>query len=87
VDEIIGEQPFECFVSGGGLHNKTLMGGLEKRNKQADFMTLEDLGIPPDAKEAAMMAFFANELVVGEGSVISGVTEEKMHFGKISLPG
>ncbi len=87
VDEIIGEQPFECFVSGGGLHNKTLVEDLKKRNSQADFRALEDLGIPPDAKEAAMMAFFANELVAGEGSTISGVTEDKIHFGKISLPG
>ncbi|MGN8224212.1 anhydro-N-acetylmuramic acid kinase [Gracilimonas sp. BCB1] len=87
VDEIIGDVKFECFVSGGGIHNKTLLKDLKKRNLKAEFKDFEELGISADAKEAAMMAFFANELVAGEGFAIPGVTEEKIHLGKISLPG
>lgn len=87
VDEVVGDQPFDCFVSGGGTHNHTLMNDLNDRMPQATFKSFEELGINPDAKEAAMMAFFANELVGGEGFPIPGVTEEKVHLGKISLPG
>ncbi|MCP9292063.1 anhydro-N-acetylmuramic acid kinase [Gracilimonas sediminicola] len=86
-DEIVGDQEFECFVSGGGIHNRTLMNDLKERNPNATYKDIEDLGISADAKEAAMMAFFANELVTGEGFSIPGVTEEKIHLGKISLPG
>lgn len=87
VDEIIGDEAFECYVSGGGIHNKTLMEDLKSRVPQAEFKPFEELGLPPDAKEAAMMAFFANELVAGEGFAIPGVSEERVHLGKISLPG
>lgn len=87
VDVLVGDQRFECFVSGGGVHNKTLMGDLKTRIPHADIKPFQQLGIHPDAKEAAMMAFFANELVAGEGFSIPGVTEEKVHLGKISLPG
>ena len=86
VDEVARDQEFECYVSGGGVHNITLMDDLRRRIPQADFRPFDELGIPSDAKEAAMMAFFANELVAGEGLSIPGVTEEKVHFGKISLP-
>jgi len=85
-DKVAGEQKFECFVSGGGIHNVTLMKDLEERNPQASFKNFSELGIPSDAKEAVMMAFFANELVAGEGFIISGVTEKNVHLGKISLP-
>lgn len=87
VDEIAGDQKFDCYVSGGGIHNKTLMDDLQKRLPQANFKSFDELGIPADAKEAVMMAFFANELIAGEGFQIPGVKEEKVHLGKISLPG
>ncbi|MEX0722530.1 MAG: anhydro-N-acetylmuramic acid kinase [Gracilimonas sp.] len=86
IDEVAGDTSFECFVSGGGIHNTTLMNDLRKRNPNTEFKSFEELGIPTDAKEAAMMAFFANELVAGDGFPILGVTEEKVHLGKISLP-
>jgi len=87
IDEIVGNKSFDCFVSGGGSHNQTLMNDLNDRLTQATFKPFSELGIHPDAKEAAMMAFFANELVAGEGFPIAGVTEENVHLGKISLPG
>lgn len=86
IDKVIGEQKFQCYVSGGGIHNKTLMDDLVTRVPQASFKPFEQLGISADAKEATMMAFLANELIAGEGYTIPGVTEEKVHLGKISLP-
>ncbi|WP_103664675.1 anhydro-N-acetylmuramic acid kinase [Gracilimonas amylolytica] len=86
VDEIIKDEPFECYVSGGGVHNRTLLKELRERLTKGEFKNFDELGIPPDAKEAAMMAYFANDLIAGKGSVIPGVTEQNIHFGKISLP-
>ncbi len=86
VEGIAGNARFECFVSGGGVHNQFIMNGLKKRLPNAEFKDFDALGFSPDAKEAVMMAFFANELVAGEGFAIPGVSEEKMHLGKISLP-
>jgi anhydro-N-acetylmuramic acid kinase len=87
VDELVGNQSFHCYVSGGGYYNQTLMNDLNDRIPQANFKQFIELGMHPDAKEAAMMAFFANELVAGEGFLIPSVTKEKVHLGKISLPG
>jgi anhydro-N-acetylmuramic acid kinase len=86
VDEIAQNEAFECFVSGGGVHNKTLMNELKERLTMGEFKNFDALGLPPDAKEAAMMAFFANDLVAGKGFIIPGITEQNIHFGKISLP-
>ncbi|MDZ7756359.1 anhydro-N-acetylmuramic acid kinase [Rhodohalobacter sp.] len=86
VDQITNDEAFECYVSGGGVHNESMMKELEERIPQGEFKDFEELGIPADAKEAAMMSFFANDLVSGDGFSIPGVTEEKVHFGKISLP-
>jgi anhydro-N-acetylmuramic acid kinase len=86
-DKILDEnEQADCFVSGGGLHNKTMMKDLKERNSNISFKNFDELGIPSDAKEAAMMAFFGNELVAGEGFSIPGVTKEKIHLGKISFP-
>ncbi|MEX0721477.1 MAG: anhydro-N-acetylmuramic acid kinase [Balneolaceae bacterium] len=87
VDEIAGDEEFECYISGGGVHNSTMINDLKNRLSKAEFKDFEELGISPDAKEAAIMAFFANELIVGKGFSIPGITEEKVHLGKISLPG
>lgn len=86
-DELTGGRTFECYVSGGGLHNKTLMADLKSRVKNAEFKSFDELGLNADSKEAIMMAFYANELVAGKGFPIPDVTEENVHLGKISLPG
>jgi anhydro-N-acetylmuramic acid kinase len=64
-DEIIGEQEFELFVTGGGVHNSVIMKGLKERLLNATFRDLKELGFSGDAKEAVLMAFLANECVVG----------------------
>jgi len=86
VDEITQNEAFECFVSGGGVHNISLMNELKERLTKGEFKNFDELGLPPDAKEAAMMAFFANDLVAGKGFIIPGITEQNIHFGRISLP-
>ncbi|MEX0610143.1 MAG: anhydro-N-acetylmuramic acid kinase [Balneolaceae bacterium] len=86
VDEIAGEENFECYVSGGGVHNTALMNGLKSRMPNAEFKEFEELGVSPDAKESAIMALFANECLAGEGFLIPGTEKRKVHLGKISLP-
>ena len=81
-DEVIGDESYELYVSGGGIHNQALMNGLKENLVNADFRNFEELGIPPDAKEAALMAFLANALVTGEGFLVN---EVKVELGKISL--
>ncbi|MDZ7756356.1 hypothetical protein [Rhodohalobacter sp.] len=82
---VLDDKVFGNYMGGG--HNKPLMSELKERISQGEFKDFEELGIPADAKEVAMMSFFANDLVSGEGFSIPRVTEEKVHFGKISLPG
>lgn len=79
-----GTKEFELYVSGGGIHNKIMMDGLSGALPMAKMFSFEDLGIHPDAKEAALMAFLANELVLGHTFEVNG---EQIGLGKISLPG
>ncbi|MEP2448473.1 MAG: anhydro-N-acetylmuramic acid kinase [Balneola sp.] len=74
-EEVIGNKPFEIFVSGGGVHNSTVMKGLKERLVNAEFKDFEESGITADSKEAVLMAFLANECVVGG----------EWELGKVSL--
>lgn len=76
IDEVVGDAEYELFVSGGGLHNATIMDGLKSRLEQAEFKDLNEFGFSSDAKEAMLMAHLANECVVGG----------EWELGKISLP-
>ncbi|MFY0684466.1 MAG: anhydro-N-acetylmuramic acid kinase [Balneola sp.] len=76
IDEVVGDVEFELFVSGGGLHNATIMDGLKSRLEKAELKDLNEFGFSPDAKEAMLMAHLANECVVGG----------EWELGKISLP-
>lgn len=64
-EEVIGDKPFEMFVSGGGVHNSTVMNGLKERLGNAEFKDFKESGITADSKEAVLMAFLANECIVG----------------------
>jgi anhydro-N-acetylmuramic acid kinase len=74
-DQLIGDQSFDIYVSGGGVHNSEIMKGLKERLLNATFRDLEELGFSGDAKEAVLIAFLANECLVGG----------KWELGKISL--
>ena len=82
VEALIGDVDFECYVSGGGVHNPVIMEGLQKRLPNASFRDLSELGLPADAKEAALMAFLGNALVLGKSFLVNG---KKASLGKISF--
>ena len=46
----------EVFVSGGGLHNKTLMAQLNSLTRNVKYLPFEDLGLSSDGKEAYLFA-------------------------------
>lgn len=75
---------FELYVSGGGVHNKMITEGLRTGLPQAEILPFEQLGMHPDAKEAVLMAFLADELIQGNSFLING---KRVTPGKISLPG
>jgi anhydro-N-acetylmuramic acid kinase len=64
----------EVIVSGGGVHNATLMAGLRAALPHATFRSSAELGIDPDAKEALLFAVLAHELVRGRPANVPNVT-------------
>jgi anhydro-N-acetylmuramic acid kinase len=82
----IGEQHFEIYLSGGGMHNPLLVHKINE-GLGITLRTTDLLGINPDAKEAVLFALLANECLAGgktnfgQRPAIPSVT-----MGKISLP-
>ncbi len=64
----------KMIVSGGGVHNRTLMAGLTRLMRPVPVAPLEDIGLPSDAKEAVAFAVLANETIHGRASNVPGVT-------------
>lgn len=83
LDNVAGDKKYALYVSGGGVHNPVIMRGLKERLGNAELREFKELGIHPDAKESALMAFLANALVLGNSFEIEG---EKVNLGKICLP-
>ena len=77
----------ELIVSGGGMHNRTLMAMLQERFAPAKVTTTTDYGLPGDAKEAILLAVLANETVGGFAGNVPSVTGAKAAtvLGKICL--
>jgi len=77
----------DIFVSGGGLHNQTLMGFLRKAFGPIPIGPLNDLGIDGDAKEALAFALLADATLQGVPSNIPGATGARrpVVLGKIIL--
>jgi anhydro-N-acetylmuramic acid kinase len=57
--------PEELYISGGGLHNKTLLAAIRELLPHCAVRSGDELGIPADAKEAAAFAILANETIFG----------------------
>ena len=77
----------ELYPSGGGKHNATLAGWLKELLPEADWHEAEDLGVPPDAKEAVLFAVLANETLAGAGFPDQGGKgTARLGFGKVSFP-
>jgi len=78
----------EVIVSGGGVHNRTLMGRLRALFHPIPVRTLEDLGLSSDAKEAVAFAILANETISGNPGNVPSATGalRPVVLGKIVPP-
>jgi anhydro-N-acetylmuramic acid kinase len=77
----------ELIVSGGGVHNRTLMGHLARHFAPVSVRSLAELGMDPDAKEAVAFAVLANEsLFANPGNLpaATGASGSRI-LGKITL--
>jgi anhydro-N-acetylmuramic acid kinase len=78
----------ELIVSGGGIHNVTLMASLSRYFTPIRVSTSASHGIDPDAKEAVCFALLANETISGNPSNVKGATGAKRStvLGTIAIP-
>lgn len=75
------------YVSGGGIHNLFMQKRLQENFPNLSIQSTLAIGLPPDAKEAALFALLANECVAGipmETPNLAGLIPVSM--GKISFP-
>ncbi|AEN72742.1 Anhydro-N-acetylmuramic acid kinase [Rhodothermus marinus SG0.5JP17-172] len=81
--------PFDVLiVSGGGVHNRTLMALLERYFSPIPVRSVADYGLDPDAKEACCFAVLAHELLNGVPTNLPNVTGARRPtlLGKLCLP-
>lgn len=64
----------EVLVSGGGVHNDTLVKRLREELDGMSVASLETVGFSPDAKEALAFALLARETVCGRPGNVPGAT-------------
>lgn len=62
------------YVSGGGLHNQAILGGLDELLGDVPCLPVDDLGIAADAKEAVDFAVLARETLMGRPNVLTSAT-------------
>lgn len=76
------------FLSGGGVHNLSLVKNLEEQLPGASIENLSSLGIDPDAKEALLFAVLANECICSDHKAIEKNIPGMplVNMGKISFP-
>lgn len=65
------------IVSGGGVHNRTLMRFLRAELADMEVVSSVEFGVDPDAKEAIAFAVLAGETVEGRASNLPGATGAK----------
>ncbi len=77
------------IVSGGGVHNDTLMRMLEDAFTPIPVRTASDYGVDDDAKEALCFAVLAHETVNGVPTNLPSVTgaSGRTLLGSLSVPG
>ncbi len=87
-EELDTQRQTIVYVSGGGMHNKTLVRWLDDLLDDIILESFEVIGYHPDAKEAASFAVLANEMLAGDGFLIDPKqgTQRRVNFGKISFP-
>jgi len=83
------DQPVErVLVSGGGVHNDTLLAMLEEAFAPIPVASIAAHGVDPDAKEALCFAVLAHETVNGVPTSLPSVTGAKRAavLGSVSVP-
>ena len=87
IKKICAPPPEELYVSGGGLHNKTLLSAIRELLPGCAVLSGNELGIPADAKEAVAFALLANETIFGLCNNAPAATgaSHPVVMGKISL--
>lgn len=81
-------QTYKVYISGGGVHNRTILNHMRDLLPGAEILNFEKLGVHPDAKEALFFASMANELVCGQKFPVEDASGNIKYarFGKICLP-
>jgi anhydro-N-acetylmuramic acid kinase len=72
----LSEKPQTILVAGGGVHHGPLMEALAAECKMP-VTTTDELGVPPDAREAMVFAALGARFVAGEAVTRPGVTGAK----------
>ncbi len=78
----------EIIVTGGGAHNRTLLGMLRSMLPSCTVRTSSELGIHDDAKEAVIFALLGNDFVSGVPNNLPSATGagRATIMGKLALP-
>jgi anhydro-N-acetylmuramic acid kinase len=78
----------EVIISGGGAHNRTLMGMLASLLPEQQVLISDDIGVSSNAKEAVAFAIFANNYVHGLPNNLPSATgaDRPTIMGKLALP-
>jgi anhydro-N-acetylmuramic acid kinase len=69
----------EVLVSGGGVHNKTLLKRIGEELDSIAVSSFESTGFSPDAKEALAFALLARESLCGRPGNVLGATGAREH--------
>lgn len=88
LNKYINEPIDEIIFSGGGGKNSFVINELKKLMEHSKVISLQQLGINPDAKEAICFAFLANQTLnykINNLISVTGATNETI-LGKICLP-
>lgn len=77
----------EVIISGGGVHNKTIMKNLSNSLKQQVY-AMDEWGFSSDGKEAIAFAVLGNEFLHGKTNNLPSATgaSRGMRMGKLVLP-
>ena len=86
---ITGKNPIDVlYVSGGGVHNQTLMRRLDEQLPSTAVEPVDNSGISADAKEAIAFAILANETLHGNAGNLPSATGASVRkvLGKFVCP-
>ena len=90
IQQFVGEQnPIDVlYVSGGGVHNRTIMRGLGELLVDTVVEPVDNSGISSDAKEAIAFAILANEALHGQCGNLPSATGASVRkiLGKFVCP-